>query len=135
MKKIVLVVLTFIFCSAFTNLSSDIILTSAGLQEESELQGQKAIKFSEGVTFKVKGKELSSHLAFYVKNKTLLAFEFVALKTSPDQLITADELLYDERKETGRFTGRVQVKNGTTTTSYPALDYNFKTGKIQTISN
>lgn len=130
MKKTLLLVLTFIWCSAFTNLSPDILLTGAGLQEESELHGQKAIKFSEGVTFKIKGKELSSHIALYVKNRTLLAVEFVAFKMAPGQVITADEFIYDERKELGRFTSNVQLKAGTTTT-YKALDYNFKTGKIQ----
>ena len=131
MKKIIVLLLTFIWCSAFTDLSSDIELTSAGLQEESEWQGQRGIKCSEGVTFKIKGKELSSRLAFYVKNKTLLAFEFVTFKIGPGQVITADEFTYDERKETGRFTGHVQVKTGTTA-SYPSLDYNFKTGQVQT---
>ncbi len=130
MKKIVLAALVFIYCSAFTDLSSDIKLTGAGLQEETELQGQKAIKFSEGVTFKIKEKELSSHIAFYIKNKTLVAEEFVKLKTGPDQVISADKFTYDERKEIGHFSANVQVKTGSTA-SYQALDYNFKTGKIQ----
>ncbi|GEO05103.1 hypothetical protein AAE02nite_27670 [Adhaeribacter aerolatus] len=130
MKKILLAVLVFVWCSAFTDLSSAIKLTSAGLQEDTELQGQKAIKFSEGVTFNVKGKELSSHIAFYIKNKTLLAEEFVVLKTGPGQVISADKFTYNERKEIGHFSGNVQVKAGATT-SYQALDYNFKTGKIQ----
>ena len=130
MKKIMLVALVFIFCSAFTDLSSDIKLTGAGLQEETELQGQKAIKYSEGVTFKIKENELSSHIAFYIKNKTLLAEEFVVLKTGPNQVITADTFTYNERKEIGHFSSNVQVKTGNTT-SYKSLDYNFKTGKIQ----
>ncbi|KAA5549270.1 hypothetical protein [Adhaeribacter rhizoryzae] len=132
MKRIVLAVLVFVFCSAFTDLSSDIKLTGAGLQEESELNGQKAIKFSEGVTFKIKEKELSSHIAFYIKNRTLLAEEFVVLKTGPGQVISADSFTYDERKEIGHFSANVQVKAGSTT-AYKALDYNFKTGKIQNI--
>ena len=130
MKKIVLVVLTFIFCSAFTDLSPDIKLTGAGLQEETELEGQKATKFSEGVVFKIKGQELSSHIAFYVKNKTLLAEEFVVFKMGSGQVITADVFTYDERKEIGHFTSHVQVKTGNTT-AYNSLDYNFKTGQIQ----
>lgn len=130
MKRIMLIVLAFIFCSAFTNLSPDIKLTSAGLQEETELQGQPVIKFSEGVTFRIKEKELSSHLAFYIKDKTLLAEEFVSLKIEAGQVITADKFTYNERKEIGHFTSNVQVKTGSTS-NYQALDYNFRTGKIQ----
>lgn len=130
MKKIGLAILIFICCSAFTDLSSDIKLTGAGLQETTEWQGQPAVKFSEGVTLKIKDKELRSHLAIYVKNKTLLAEEFVVLRIAPGHEIMADKFTYDERKAIGRFSSQVQVKNGGIAT-YQALDYNFKTGKIQ----
>jgi hypothetical protein len=66
-----------------------------------------------------------------VKNKTLLAEEFVVFKMGSGQVITADVFTYDERKEIGHFTSHVQVKTGNTS-AYNSLDYNFKTGQIQT---
>ena len=119
-----------IVLSAFTFLPQSVELIRAGVMDTIELEGEKAVKFSEDVLFTIHGKELNCNLALFLHNKTLTGSGHIVFRPGPDLTITAQEFTYDARKDVVHFSSKVQVK-AQKTTGYTSLIYSFKTNSIQ----